>query len=68
VGPDLDGADALLPQMKASILVADRAFDAQERVIEPLRAAGKYYVNPSNAKSQNPTLVRQRNLQGAPPH
>jgi transposase len=43
---DLDGADALLPQMKASILVADRAFDAQERVIEPLRAAGKSYVIP----------------------
>jgi transposase len=44
---DLDGADALLPQMEASILVADRAFDAQERVIEPLRAAGKSYVIPS---------------------
>ena len=43
---DLDGADALLPQMEASILVADRAFDAQERVIEPLRAAGKSYVIP----------------------
>jgi len=43
---DLDGVDALLPQMKASILVADRAFDAQERVIEPLRAAGKSYVIP----------------------
>jgi hypothetical protein len=29
---DLDGADALLPQMKASILVADRAFDASRPV------------------------------------
>jgi transposase len=43
---DLDGADALLPQMKASILVADTAFDAQERVLEPLQAAGKSYVIP----------------------
>ena len=44
---DLDGADALLPQMKASILVADTAFDAQERVLDPLQAAGKSYVIPS---------------------
>ena len=43
---DLDGADALLPQMKASILVADTAFDARERVLEPLQAAGKSYVIP----------------------
>ena len=43
---DLDGADALLPAMKASTLVADRAFDAEKRVIEPLRAAGKSYVIP----------------------
>jgi len=43
---DLDGADALLPQMKASILVADTAFDAQQRVLEPLQAAGKSYVIP----------------------
>jgi transposase len=43
---DLDGADALLPQMKAAILVADTAFDAQQRVLDPLRAAGKSYVIP----------------------
>lgn len=43
---DLDGADALLPHMKASTLVADMAFDADKRVIEPLRAAGKSYVIP----------------------
>jgi transposase len=43
---DLEGADALLLGMKASTLVADRAFDAEKRVIEPLRAAGKSYVIP----------------------
>ena len=32
---------ALLPQMKADILLADKAFDADERVIEPLLAAGR---------------------------
>lgn len=36
---DLDGADALLPQMNANILLADKAFDADKRVIEPLLAA-----------------------------
>ncbi len=38
---DLDGADALLPDMQADILLADKAFDADERVIKPLLAAGK---------------------------
>ena len=38
---DLEGADALLPQMQADTLLADKAFDADLRVIEPLLAAGK---------------------------
>lgn len=37
---DLEGSDALLPQMQANILLADKAFDADERVIKPLLAAG----------------------------
>ena len=40
---DLEGADQLLPQLKADALLADKAFDADERVIEPLLAAG---INP----------------------
>ena len=49
---DLEGADALLPQMKAEMLLADKAFDADKRVIEPLLAAGKTLVIPpkSNRK------------------
>ena len=43
---DLEGADALLPHMEAATLLADRAFDAEERVIKPLQAAGKSYVIP----------------------
>ncbi|MGH6827244.1 IS5 family transposase [Methyloceanibacter sp.] len=43
---DLQGADALLPQMQADTLLADKAFDADERVIEPLLAAGKRFVIP----------------------
>ena len=35
---DLEGADALLPDMAAETLLADKAFDADERMIEPLLA------------------------------
>ena len=38
---DLAGADALLPHMTANRLIADRAFDADGRVLGPLAAAGK---------------------------
>src|SRR6266436_3004326 len=40
---DLEGADALLPHMQAETLLADKAFDADQRVIDPLRAAGKQF-------------------------
>jgi hypothetical protein len=33
---DLVGADHLLPMMEAETLIADKAFDADERVREPL--------------------------------
>jgi len=46
---DLDGADVLLPQMQADTLIADKAFDADIRVIEPLEAAGKTAVIPPRA-------------------
>jgi hypothetical protein len=36
---DLVGADHLLPDMQAEMLIADKAFDADERVIEPLTAS-----------------------------
>lgn len=51
---DLEGADALLPGMAADTLLADKAFDADERVIEVLLARGKSFVIPprSNRKIQ----------------
>ena len=51
---DLQGADALLPEMAAEVLLADKAFDAAARVIEPLLARGKSFVIPprSNRKVQ----------------
>ena len=43
---DLLGADALLPDMQGAALLADKAFDADERVLTPLAAAGKEVVIP----------------------
>lgn len=48
------GADALLPQMQADTLLADKAFDADERVIEPLLAAGKSAVIPPKSNRKTP--------------
>jgi len=49
---ELEGADALPPHMQAEALLADKAFDTDQRVIEPLLAAGKQFVIPpkSNRK------------------
>ncbi len=43
---DLAGADALLPELEAETLIADTAFDADARVLEPLAKAGKTAVIP----------------------
>jgi len=64
---DLAGADALLPQMAADLLIADRAFDADARVREPLAAAGKSAVIPPRPNRLEPgnfdrELYKQRHL------
>jgi len=46
---DLVGADHLLPTVQADTLIADKAFDADKRVLEPLAAAGKAAVIPPKA-------------------
>jgi len=51
---DLVGADHLLPSMQADLLIADKAFDADARVIEPLAAAGKTAVIPPKANRRVP--------------
>ena len=50
---DLIGADELLPTMEADTLLADKAFDADERVLAPLAAAGKTPVIPPKANRKN---------------
>lgn len=44
---DLDGADVLLKDTAAQTVIADKAYDAQERVVQPLLDAGKTVVIPS---------------------
>lgn len=44
---DLEGADVLLKDTNAQMVIADKAYDAQQRVVEPLLKAGKAVVIPS---------------------
>lgn len=46
---DLEGADELLPQLQADVVIADKGFDADERVLLPLEKAGKTAVIPPKA-------------------
>jgi transposase len=51
---DLVGADHLLPEMEAGTLIADKAFDADARVIAPLAAVGKKTVISPKANRKSP--------------
>jgi transposase len=51
---DLVGADHLLASMQAAMVIADKAFDAQDRVLAPLAAAGKTAVIPPKANRKLP--------------
>jgi transposase len=64
---DLDGADQLIGDLDAPILLADKGYDADARVIEPLILAGKQAVIPpkSNRKVQryyDKSLYKARHL------
>ena len=54
---DLDGADVLLPVLGAETVIADRAYDADERVIELLTAKGVNTVIPSKSNRKNPRFL-----------
>ena len=61
------GADALLAQVQSDVVIADKAFDAEERVIKPLEEAGKTAVIPSRQNRAPPrpydkTLYAERGL------
>lgn len=64
---DLDGADVLIGGIEACILLADKGYDADERVIDRLKAAEIKAVIPpkSNRKTQRPydkVLYKARHL------
>lgn len=64
---DLDGADKLLRDLVAGMVLADKAYDVDERVIQPLEAQGKTAVIPPkrNRKHQreyDKALYKARHL------
>jgi transposase len=50
----IDSTDHLLPSMEADTLIADKAFDADARVLEPLAVAGKTTVIPPRSNRSVP--------------
>ena len=44
----------MLPQIDANTVIADKAFDADTRVIEPLAQAGKTAVIPAKSTRKSP--------------
>ena len=64
---DLEGADALLPTLAAPIVIADKGYDADQRVLQPLAQAGKTAVIPPRAhrkeqRSYDKDLYQARHL------
>ena len=60
-------ADTLLPGIDADTIIADKAFDADERVIQALQQAGKVIVIPPTSNRTTPReydkdLYRARHL------
>jgi transposase len=51
---ELAGADALLAAIAAPVVIADKGYDAEARVLAPLRAAGKTAVIPPKRNRQAP--------------
>lgn len=51
---DLNGADALLPNVEAQAFLADKAYDAQERVVDKLEKKGCEVVIPSKSSRKKP--------------
>lgn len=57
----------MLKDTPAQIVIADKAYDAQARMVEPLLAAGKTVVIPSRSTSREPReydrhLYKERHL------
>jgi transposase len=64
---DLEGADVLLKDTPRQIVIADKAYDAQTRVVQPLLDKGKEVVIASRSTSKQPReydlhLYKERHL------
>ena len=64
---ELDGADMLLPPIKARTVIADKDFDADDRMLKLLHKAGKRVIIPSKSnrkqqRSYNKELRKARHL------
>ncbi len=56
---DLEGADVLLPQLEADTVIADKGFDADQRVLLPLERSGKMAVIPPKpTENTRATMIR----------
>ena len=64
---DLAGAAQLLPDVEAETVIADKGYDAHERVIAPLENSGKKAVIPSKSNAKEPRIFddRDKDLYGA---
>ena len=56
---DLEGADVLLDQINSQTLIADKGYDADERVIKRLEAQGKTAVIPPKRNRTQPRTYDQ---------
>ena len=54
---DLDGADILVPQLESDALLADKAYDAEDRVLALLAKAGKKGCYPSEEESKEAPII-----------
>ena len=61
---DLEGADVLLKDTPGQIVIADKGYDAQTRVVQPLLDKGKEVVIPS-LNEQAATRIRPPPVQRA---
>ena len=64
---DLEGADVLLKDTPGQIVIADKGYDAQARVVQPLLDKGKRVVIPSRSTTKKPReydrhLYKERHL------
>jgi transposase len=64
---DLEGADVLLKDTPGQIVIADKAYDAQTRVVQPLLDKGKEVVIASRSTRKQPRehdrhLYKERHL------